>query len=186
MPRITFTRRQALMGTAALAGGLAMPGLVRAASRPMLTHGVQSGDVAHDGAVIWGRADREAEMWVEWSTSDSFRDAHLMPRLPVGAPTDNTGKMALTGLPSDEPPPLDRSPSQIFNSFDTSEFERRAEQAKALLQRCGLNFEAAMDMNTPRGHTPRAHPRYLRLRDPRIRLRGATRASQRRASLTSY
>lgn len=102
MPRITFTRRQALLGTAAVAGGLAMPGLVRAAARPIITHGVQSGDVAHDGAVIWGRADREAEMWVEWSTSDSFRDAHLMPRLPVGAPTDNTGKMALTGLPSDQ------------------------------------------------------------------------------------
>ncbi|WP_108502747.1 alkaline phosphatase D family protein [Paracoccus indicus] len=102
MPRITFTRRQALLGTAAVAGGLAMPGLVRAAARPIISHGVQSGDVAHDGAVIWSRADREAEMWVEWSTSDSFRDAHLMPRLPVGAPTDNTGKMALTGLPSDQ------------------------------------------------------------------------------------
>ena len=102
MPRITFSRREALLGSVALAGGLAMPGLVRAQSRPIMTHGVQSGDVAHDGAVVWGRADREAEMWVEWSTSDSFRDVHLMPRLPVGSPTDNTGKMALTGLPSDQ------------------------------------------------------------------------------------
>jgi len=72
---------------------------------------------------------------------------------------DRVSTVVLPELHSDEPPTLDRSPSQIFNSFDTSEFERRAEQAKALLQRCGLNFEAAMDMNTPRGHTPRAHPR---------------------------
>mgnify|MGYP004117622781 CR=1 FL=1 len=73
---------------------------------------------------------------------------------------DRVSTVVLPELHSDEPPTLDRSPSQIFNSFDTSEFERRAEQAKALLQRCGLNFEAAMDMNTPRGHTPRAHPRF--------------------------
>lgn len=102
MPSITFTRRQALCGSAALAAGLAMPGLIRAQTRPVLTHGIQSGDVAHDGAVIWGRADRDAEMLVEWSTSDSFRDARSVPGLPVGAPTDNTGKMVLTGLPSDQ------------------------------------------------------------------------------------
>lgn len=102
MPSITFTRRQALCGSAALAAGLAMPGLIRAQTRPVLTHGIQSGDVAHDGAVIWGRADRDAEMLVEWSTSDSFRDARSVPGLPVGAPTANTGKMVLTGLPSDQ------------------------------------------------------------------------------------
>jgi alkaline phosphatase D len=62
MPQITFSRRQALLGSAALGASLAMPSLSRAQSRPLITHGIMSGDVAHDGAVIWGRADREVKM----------------------------------------------------------------------------------------------------------------------------
>jgi len=102
MARIRFTRRQALIGTAATGAVLAAPGLVRAAARPSLSHGVQSGDIAHDGAVIWARADGEAAMAVEWATTESFADARRLPALPVGAATDNTGKMALTGLPADQ------------------------------------------------------------------------------------
>ncbi|MCA0136133.1 alkaline phosphatase D family protein [Pseudosulfitobacter pseudonitzschiae] len=102
MPRITFTRRQTLLGTAALGVSMSMPSLSRAQSRPMITHGVMSGDVAHDGAVIWSRADREAKMLVEWATTESMTDARAVPALAVGTPTDYTGKMALTGLPSDQ------------------------------------------------------------------------------------
>ena len=79
-----------------------MPSLSRAQSRPSITHGVMSGDVAHDGAMIWSRADREAKMLVEWSTSESMSDASAVPALAVGAPSDYTGKLALTGLPSDQ------------------------------------------------------------------------------------
>lgn len=102
MPSIKISRRQALAGSAALASTLAMPGLSRAASRPVLTHGVQSGDMAHDGAVIWARADRESKMLVEWSTTESFANAHRVQALNIGAPTDFTGKLALQGLPSDQ------------------------------------------------------------------------------------
>lgn len=102
MPRITLNRRQALLGTAAMGATLAMPSISRAQSRPVLTHGIQSGDVAHDGAVIWARADRESKMMVEWSTTESFAQAHALPGLDVGVPSDFTGKMALTGLPSDQ------------------------------------------------------------------------------------
>ena len=35
-----------------------MPYLSRAADRPAVTHGVQSGDVSADGGVVWARADR--------------------------------------------------------------------------------------------------------------------------------
>ncbi|MGB3409414.1 MAG: alkaline phosphatase D family protein [Jannaschia sp.] len=99
----TMTRRTALQGALASTTLLAMPALVRAQSaRPVLTHGVQSGDVAHDGAVLWARADREARMMVEWATSDSFADAQPVQHLDVGVPTDLTGKMALSGLPSDQ------------------------------------------------------------------------------------
>ena len=62
MPRISFSRRQTLLGGAALGAALCVPALSRAQSRPLITHGVMSGDVAHDGAVIWARADREARM----------------------------------------------------------------------------------------------------------------------------
>ncbi len=102
MPQIKLSRRQTLVGSAALMTSLAMPGLSRAQSRPILTHGVQSGDIAHDGAVLWSRADREARMMVEWSTTESFQNPTQVQALNVGAPTDYTGKLALTGLPSDQ------------------------------------------------------------------------------------
>lgn len=99
---IRITRRQALVGSAAFASTLAMPGLSRAAARPLITHGVQSGDVAHDGAMIWARADREAQMMVEWATSEDFsRATHVQP-LAVGEGSDFTGKLLLEGLPSDQ------------------------------------------------------------------------------------
>src|SRR5436190_19411307 len=41
--RITLTRRKFIKWSAA--GALAMPGLSRAADRPLLSHGVQSGDI---------------------------------------------------------------------------------------------------------------------------------------------
>ncbi|MBC7140708.1 MAG: PhoD-like phosphatase N-terminal domain-containing protein, partial [Rhodobacteraceae bacterium] len=102
MPSIRISRRQALIGSTAFAASLAMPALSRAQSRPLVTHGVQSGDVAHDGAVIWARADREARMLVEWSTRDSFAGAMQVQALDVGTPTDFTGKLLLEGLPSDQ------------------------------------------------------------------------------------
>ncbi|MFO6463794.1 alkaline phosphatase D family protein [Jannaschia sp. KMU-145] len=99
---LKLTRRTALQGALATTSVLAMPSLVRAAGRPIVTHGVQSGDIAHDGAVIWSRADREARMVVEWATTDDFTDAHRVQPLDLGAPTDLSGKLALTGLPSDQ------------------------------------------------------------------------------------
>ncbi len=102
MSSIRISRRQALIGSTAFAATLAVPGLSRAQSRPLITHGVQSGDIAHDGAVIWARADREAKMLVEWSTTESFADAARVQALNIGAPTDFSGKLLLDGLPSDQ------------------------------------------------------------------------------------
>lgn len=102
MPSIRFNRRQVLLGSAALSSSLALPSLSRAQSRPQITHGVMSGDVAHDGAMIWSRSDREAKMLVEWATSESMSNAQSVQGLAVGEPTYNTGKLALTGLPSDQ------------------------------------------------------------------------------------
>ena len=68
-----LTRRQLLVrsvSTLALAGlsGLAKPYLSRAADRPQIAGGIQSGDVSDGSAVVWARADRLARMQVECST----------------------------------------------------------------------------------------------------------------------
>src|SRR5450432_3175847 len=61
--------------TLALAGlgSIARPYLSRAADRPRITCGVQSGDVSGGSAVVWARADRPARMRVEYSTLESFK-----------------------------------------------------------------------------------------------------------------
>ena len=90
----------------AAAGGLALGALAgrldppRSApaflrDRPLVTHGVQSGDVTADGGVVWARADRPARMWVELGDRAGVR-----VRGPVvGAESDHTAKVVLRGLP---------------------------------------------------------------------------------------
>jgi len=61
--RRPLSRRRFLAVTAAstaisAVGGIARPYLSRAADRPVITHGIQSGDVTNDSAVVWARADR--------------------------------------------------------------------------------------------------------------------------------
>ena len=98
--RMVLSRRNLLLSSAAGAVTLAAPSLSRAQSRPILTHGVQSGDVSADAAMVWARADREASMLVEWATTESFRDARGVQPLDLGAATDLSGKLLLTGLPA--------------------------------------------------------------------------------------
>ncbi|KNY24257.1 alkaline phosphatase D family protein [Methylobacterium sp. ARG-1] len=97
------SRRQILLsGGASLVGmatGLARPGLSRAADRPLLSHGLQSGDVGADSAVVWARSDRPARAIIEWATTESFseiRGGVFADALPE---SDGTVKVALTGLP---------------------------------------------------------------------------------------
>jgi alkaline phosphatase D len=78
----------------------AKPYLSRAADRPVVTHGIQSGDISLDSGIVWARADRPARMLVEVSTTESFKTIHSA--LYVGAlpETDFTAKALLEGLPS--------------------------------------------------------------------------------------
>jgi alkaline phosphatase D len=67
--------RRRLLASASAAGAatlLGTPYLSRAADRPRITHGIQSGDVSIDSGVVWARADRPARMRVEVSTTESF------------------------------------------------------------------------------------------------------------------
>ena len=59
--------------------GLAMPRISRAASRPLVTHGLQSGDIGANHGVIWARADRPARAVFEVATNEGFRDARTLP-----------------------------------------------------------------------------------------------------------
>src|SRR5262245_59437023 len=88
-----LSRRRFLAGSAAATAlGVAAPGISRAADRPQITHGVQSGDVSLDSGIIWARTDRPARMLVEVSTTRSFktvRDGFFVDALPE---TDFTAK----------------------------------------------------------------------------------------------
>ena len=98
---IRISRRKLLSSTAALGAGIiAMPYLSRAADRPVITHGVQSGDVGADGGVVWARADRPAQMMVEVATSESFANARALPPIAALPESDFTAKMLLENLPA--------------------------------------------------------------------------------------
>ena len=96
-----ISRRRFLSSTAATgAGVIAMPYLSRAADRPVVTHGVQSGDVGADGGVVWARADRPSQMMVEVATTESFGNARTLPPIAALPESDFTAKMLLENLPS--------------------------------------------------------------------------------------
>ncbi len=100
--RRRFLRRSAMLGGSAMAAGLfAAPSIVVAqTARPQITHGLQTGDVSGDGAVLWSRADRPSRMLVDLATTESFANPHRIvgpAALEVG---DFTAKMQLSGLPA--------------------------------------------------------------------------------------
>jgi alkaline phosphatase D len=89
-------------GVAGLAGSTlgAAPAYSAAGIRPLLTHGVQSGDATADSAIVWSRADRPGRLWVQASRRPDFRGSRVV-RGPVVTPdTDLTGKVRLHNLPS--------------------------------------------------------------------------------------
>ncbi|WP_167358240.1 alkaline phosphatase D family protein [Bradyrhizobium stylosanthis] len=96
---IKFSRRRFLSTGAGALGAVAMPYLSRAADRPAVTHGVQSGDVTVDGGVVWARADRPSQMLVEVATTDSFKDARALPPIAALPESDFTAKMLIENLP---------------------------------------------------------------------------------------
>src|SRR4051812_34266863 len=98
---IKISRRKFLASTAAAGAGLiATPYLSRAADRPVITHGVQSGDVGADGGVVWARADRPSQMMVEVATTESFANARALPPIAALPESDFTAKMLLENLPA--------------------------------------------------------------------------------------
>jgi len=105
MTEVRCTRRIARRSflRAGAAGALAAPFLCRAAlgddARPLITHGVQSGDVLSDRAIVWSRTDRPAQMFVEWSLDENFARSRRLPGPNALEDTDFTARLDLVDLP---------------------------------------------------------------------------------------
>src|SRR5882724_9854531 len=100
-----LNRRQWLVRSAATCavaglGNLARPYLGRAADRPLIAGGIQSGDVSADSAVIWARADRPARMQVECSVVESFKTILRIVTADALPDSDFVSKVLLDGLPA--------------------------------------------------------------------------------------
>jgi alkaline phosphatase D len=100
-----ITRRRLLTAAASSAAlttfsGIAKPYLSRAADRPQITHGIQSGDVSSDSAVVWSRTDRPARMLVEASTTKRFTDIHTAVAIDALPESDFSAKALLENLPA--------------------------------------------------------------------------------------
>ena len=103
--RQAITRRRLLKRTSALAGiaavsGIARPLVSHAADRPSISHGVQSGDVSVDSAVVWARADRPSRALIDWSTTESFKNSHRAAFVDALPETDLTANVLIEGLPA--------------------------------------------------------------------------------------
>jgi len=96
-----LSRRRLLTSATTLAAAtLAKPYLSRAADRPSISHGVQSGDVSVDSGVVWARADRPSRMRLEIATTDSFKDIRQGVFVDALPETDFTAKTLIEGLPT--------------------------------------------------------------------------------------
>src|SRR5215472_2351657 len=99
-----ITRRRLLKSSAltgiAAASGIAKPTISRAADRPSISHGLQSGDVSVDSAVVWARADRPSRALIDWSTTESFKTSHRVAYVDALPETDLTVNALIEGLPA--------------------------------------------------------------------------------------
>nr|WP_315855167.1 alkaline phosphatase D family protein [Chenggangzhangella methanolivorans] len=96
------SRRLVLAGAASVAAASAFPrpALSLAGRRPKLASGVQSGDVGADRAIVWSKADRPSRMVVEWSTTESFKDANRVVGPDALGGSDFTARVDLRKLPA--------------------------------------------------------------------------------------
>ena len=100
LSRRAFLVRTASASLVSATGILARPGLSRAADRPVITHGIQSGDISGDSAVVWSRSDRPSRMIVEIATSDSFRNIQQTLFADALPESDFTAKLLIDDLPT--------------------------------------------------------------------------------------
>lgn len=101
LSRRRFLGSAAAVGAMTAVGSFPMPALARG-GKPVLTHGLQSGDIAMDGGVVWARADRPSQMLLEIATSDTFKNSVQLRGPAAIEASDFTAKQVLTNLPADQ------------------------------------------------------------------------------------
>jgi alkaline phosphatase D len=106
---------------------LARPAISRAADRPAISHGLQSGDVSLDSGMVWARADRPARMMIEVATTDSFRNIHSGVFVDALPDADFTVKALIENLPAGQDiyyriRPQDLSSPTVFGEPMTGRF----------------------------------------------------------------
>ena len=69
-------------------------------ARPSVPFGVQSGDVSADRAIIWSRTDRPAQMMVEFSLDEAFKNSWHIDGPVALVSNDFTVRVDQPGLPS--------------------------------------------------------------------------------------
>ncbi len=107
-----ISRRKFLLGSALTGGGIIAsnlfsksfaqaPGIVTLdRMRPQIPYGVASGDITGNSAVIWSKTDRPARIIVEYSTSETFRNAQRIVGSAALETTDYTARVYLSDLPT--------------------------------------------------------------------------------------
>lgn len=102
MPLFDLHRRRILQvaGAGMLLPGLAPAVIAASKDRPVITGGVQSGDVLDGRAILWSRCDRPAKMVVEWDTRSVFSQPRKLVSPVADARSDFTARVDLQGLPA--------------------------------------------------------------------------------------
>lgn len=89
-------------GSALAACGTSTPGPAASSSllrsRPVLTHGIATGEVNSSGALVWARSDLPATMIVETAATDSFDNARTHRGPQLTPESDGTGRLRIAGL----------------------------------------------------------------------------------------
>ncbi len=94
-------RRRLILGAATAGGGLLLSSpAIAYRPRPVITHGVQCGDVDASSAVLWARSDRPARLRVELAATETFRNPRLVIGPDATVASDFTVKTLIDGLPS--------------------------------------------------------------------------------------
>lgn len=151
-----------------MAAGLAVPALSREASRPVFSHGVQSGDVDTASGVIWTRTDRPARIMIEVATTDSFSDPRRLAPLDATPSSDMAIKRLVEGLPPDQDIfyrfvaadlyEVNAKSAPIVGHFRTAPSERRAIRfawsGDTAGQGWGIDAEGMRTYTTIAGHQP--------------------------------
>ncbi|RYE89644.1 MAG: alkaline phosphatase, partial [Oxalobacteraceae bacterium] len=76
--------------------------LAAPSGRPLITDGVQSGDVVDGRALLWSRCDRPARLRVEWDTRPSLRQACRVDGPVAWSAHDFTARVDLGAVPRDQ------------------------------------------------------------------------------------